>query len=136
MRFIFVQLTSSCFWNGKKKFIKSIELKIFLFKIVPDHDCNEAEKNRFFNFSSTGISQDHQVFKNICCYSLMYFIILIKFIIFQALIIKRENGTYPWESIVTELFLVCDQASKVQTLFVIGILAEIFSILSKFFNCQ
>ena len=30
---------------------------------------------------------------------------------------------------MTELFLVCDQASKVQTLFVIGILAEIFSIL-------
>jgi len=55
-------------------------------------------------------------------------------IIFKALIIKRENGTYPWESIVTELFLVCDEASKVQTLFMIGILAEIFSIISKFFN--
>ena len=29
--------------------------------IVPDHDCNEAEKNRFFNFSSTGISPNHKV---------------------------------------------------------------------------
>ena len=46
----------------------------------------------------------------------------------------KNDSDHPWESIVTELFLVCDQASKVQALFVIGIAAEIFSILSEFFN--
>ena len=108
MRFVRIQCSSSSFWNDRTRSWLQWSRK--------------EQILQFFEYRDFSKSQGY----------ILKLIILIIFC--QALIIDRQNGTYPWESIVTELFLVCDQASKVQTLFIIGIFAEIFSILSEFFN--